>query len=48
MPGKHLAAVPSEVCGVRAESGLGLERERAAMEVGEFEVRDVGMESDYS
>lgn len=33
-----MAAVPGEVGGVGAESGLGREGERAAVEVGEFKV----------
>jgi len=37
-----VAAVPSEVGGVGAESGLGCEGERTAVEVGEFEVRSAG------
>jgi hypothetical protein len=37
-----MAAVPGEVGGVGAESGLGCEGERAAVEVGEFEVRSPG------
>jgi len=37
-----LAAVPGEVGGVGAESGLGREGERAVVEVGEFEVRAAG------
>ena len=35
---KDFAAVPGEVGGVGTESGLGCERERTAVEVGEFEV----------
>ena len=35
---KNSPAVPSEVGGVGAESGLGCEGERAAVDVGEFEV----------
>jgi hypothetical protein len=37
--GEDFAAVPGEVGGVGAESGLGREGERAAVKVGEFEVR---------
>jgi hypothetical protein len=35
---KDFPTVPGEVGGVGAEGGLGIERERAAVEVGEFEV----------
>jgi len=35
-------AVPGEVGGVGAEGGLGREEERAAVEVGEFEVGAAG------
>ncbi len=34
--------MPGEVGGVGAESGLGRERERTAVEVGELEVRAAG------
>ena len=37
-----VAAVPGEVLGVGAEGGLGREGERAAVEVGEFEVGAAG------
>ena len=37
-----VVAVPSEVGGVGAEGGLGREGERAAVEVGEFEVAAAG------
>ena len=37
-----VVAVPGEVGGVGAEGGLGIERERAAVEVGEFEVGATG------
>lgn len=36
-----MVAVPGEVGGVGAEGSLGIERQRAAVEVGEFEVRDM-------
>ena len=36
---EHLAAVPGEVGWVGAQGGLGREGKRAAVEVGEFEVR---------
>ena len=39
---KDFAAVPGEVLGVGAESGLGREGERVAVEVGEFEVGAAG------
>ncbi len=39
---KDLAAVPGEVRGVRSESGLGCERKRTSVEVGEFEVTATG------
>jgi hypothetical protein len=37
-----VVAVPGEVGGVGAEGSLGIERERAAVEVGEFEVGAAG------
>ena len=37
-----MVAVPGEADGVGAEGGLGIERERAAVEVGEFEVGAAG------
>ena len=37
-----VVAVPGEVGGVGAEGGLGCEGERAAVEVGEFEVGATG------
>ena len=37
-----VAAVPGEVLGVGAEGGLGREGERAAVEVGEFEMGAAG------
>jgi hypothetical protein len=37
-----VVAVPGEVGGVGAEGGLGREGKRAAVEVGEFEVRSAG------
>lgn len=37
-----MVAVPGEMGRVGAEGGLGIERERAAVEVGEFEVGSAG------
>ncbi len=37
-----MVAVPGEVGGVGAKGGLGIERERAAVEVAEFEVGAAG------
>ncbi len=42
LAGEDFAAVPGEVTGVGAESGLGREGEAAAVEVGELEVRAAG------
>jgi hypothetical protein len=39
---EDFAPVPGEVGGVGTKSGLGREGERAAMEIGEFEVRAAG------